>query len=92
MSVQMVEWVPEAINGVEENNRLITDIIRNMAGGDPGMNLISIGGDTLIFGAVKETGELDLYECTIRRVSRNVLQDELALQPQFQTQHSTLLS
>lgn len=92
MSTQMVEWVAEAVNDDTENNRLIADIIKNMAGGSPGMNLISIGGDTLIFGAIKESGELDLYECTIRRVSRNVLDDELALQPQFQTQRTTLLS
>jgi hypothetical protein len=92
VNTDMVKWVPEAINNLEENNRLIADIIQNIGGGQPGQNLISIGGDTLIFGAVKDNGELDLYETTIRRVSRNVLADELALQPQFQIQHSDRLS
>lgn len=92
VNTEMVMWVPEAINTAQENNQLITDIVQNMAGGRPGVNLISVGGDTLVFGAIKGNGELDLYECTIRRVSRNVLEDEMALQPQFQTQRTTLLS
>ena len=85
-------WEPEHINKSQENVELIADILSNLRGAAPGTNLISVGGDTLVFGAARESGEPYLYECTIRRVSRNVLEDEMALQPQFQVQRSDLLS
>lgn len=72
----MKGWVPEAINTAEENDTLITGLVKDLAGTEPGQYAVSIGGDTLVFACVDFNGKVDIYECTIRRVSENVLEEE----------------
>jgi hypothetical protein len=70
--VEMQDWVPEAINTGKDNETLISGLVQDLKGTQPGQQALSIGGDTLIFAAINDNGEPEIYECTIRRVSSNV--------------------
>jgi len=74
-TIEMRGWVPEAINTCEDNELLIQDIVQTLSGQEPGTNTVSVGGETLIFGAVDVDGKLCIYECEIRRASVNVVED-----------------
>jgi hypothetical protein len=74
-TIELRQWNPEGINSPEENEILIKDIVQALAGQEPGTNTVSVGGDTLLFGAVDSEGQLCIYECTIRRASVNVVVD-----------------
>jgi hypothetical protein len=79
--VRMVKWVPEAVNTPEENDTLIAGVVRDLGGTEPGQYAISVCGDTLVYGVVEGEGQVDVFECTIRRVSSNVLADDKAARP-----------
>lgn len=69
--------MPEAINTPTDTELLIKDIVQALSGQEPGTNTVSVGGDTLIFGAVDSDGKICLYECEIRRASTNVTEENL---------------
>jgi hypothetical protein len=75
--VEMRVWVPEAINTPIENELLIKDIVQALDGQEPGTQTMSVGGDTLVIGAVDSDGQICLYECEIRRASANVVEENL---------------
>lgn len=74
-TIEMRQWVPEAINTPEENEILIRGAAKELLLEDPGQNTILIGGDTLVFAAKEGNGDIAVYECTIRRASVNVVED-----------------
>jgi len=74
-TIEMQWWLPEAINTAADNELLIKDIVQALSGQEPGTNTVSVGGDTLVFGAVDGDGAVCIYECTVRRASANVASD-----------------
>jgi len=78
-TVTMRQWVPEGVNTPLQNEILIKGIVQDLAGQEPGQYAVSVGGDTLIFAVIDDTGELNLYECSIRRATQNVADAEAPL-------------
>lgn len=86
----MRAWVAEAVNKPEENDLLIKHLVQELKDAESGSNSVSVGGDTLVFAAKTEGGDLDIYECTIRRVSKSVLGEEVAATPTIQVEQRYL--
>jgi hypothetical protein len=75
--VEMRQWVPEAVNTAMENETLIQGIVNDLKGAEPGQYAVSVGGDTLIFASIDDESRLCLYECTIRRATTNITDENI---------------
>lgn len=73
----MRQWVPEGVNTALDNEILIKDIAQALAGQEPGTQTLSVGGDTLVIGVIDADSNLCIYECTIRRATVNVVEEQV---------------
>ena len=72
---EMRPWVAECVQTKDENDLLVKGVLADLKGLEPGANSVMVGGDTLIFGSVDDNGDFCVYECSIRRASKNLVMD-----------------
>ena len=68
----------EATNGPPvQVELLIKGITNDLKNGEPGQFAVSVCGDTFIFASIDDKREMCLYECTIRRATTNVTDENI---------------
>lgn len=72
------KWVPVYTDSEAERQTMVLAVIQELEGQPPGTNSIYVGGDTLVYGCVTETGEPHIYDTKIRASNQDSqdLQDE----------------
>lgn len=70
--IKMLPWVAETANKEEDNNLMISHVLKDLKDLEAGAASLLVGGDTLVYASLDENGEYYVYECTIRRTSPNL--------------------
>lgn len=72
------KWQAVYSDTEEDRQLMVLSVIQELEGQSPGINSILVGGDTLVYGCVDESGNPHIYETKIRASNLDAqdLQDE----------------